>query len=115
MVRRTYRIQMQTPLGSRAGTMEVQIEEPRLWGNLNVLKHVEPFEGTIDASGACRIRGTLVTLMSSIPYTASGQLTPDSLSLFLEGGRNLFPVTGTVCPEEKKAPPAETAKERKCL
>lgn len=96
MLRRKYHIQMQTPLGSRAGTLEVQIDEDKVRGYLNVLKNLNPFEGTIDENGYCSIRGTLVTLMSSIPYTATGQITPNSLSLSLKGGRNLIPITGTI-------------------
>lgn len=66
MFRRKYHIQMQTPLGNRAGTLEVQIEENKIRGHLDVLKHLEPFEGNIDKNGYCSISGTLVTLMSSI-------------------------------------------------
>ncbi|MGM9618881.1 MAG: hypothetical protein ACI3W8_03435 [Oscillospiraceae bacterium] len=96
MLRRKYHIQMRTPLGERAGTLEVQIEKDRVRGYLDVLKHLEPFEGNIDESGHCSISGTLVTLMSTIPYTAAGQITADSLHLTLKGGRNRFCVTGTV-------------------
>ena len=106
---------MQTPLGSRSGTLEVQIENSQIRGHLDVLKHLEPFEGNIDENGYCSISGTLVTLMSSIPYTATGQITPDSVRLSLKGGRNLFPITGTIDQEETMTVSAKTIKERKCL
>lgn len=115
MFRRKYHIQMQTPLGSRSGTLEVQIEKNKIRGHLNVLKHLEPFEGSIDENGYCSISGTLVTLMSSIPYTATGQITPDSLRLSLKGGRNLFPITGTIDQEEMMTVSAKAVKERECL
>ncbi len=115
MLRRKYRIQMQTPLGNRSGTLEVQIEKDKIKGHLDVLKHLEPFEGSIDENGRCSISGILVTLMSSIPYTAAGQITPDSLHLSLKGGRNLFPITGTICQEEMMNGSAKAAKECECL
>lgn len=95
MLKRKYHIHMRTPLGDRAGTLEVQIEKGRVRGYLEVLKHLEPFEGSIDESGQCRISGTLVTLMRTIPYTATGRITAEALQLSLQGGRDRFPVTGT--------------------
>ncbi|MGN0799910.1 MAG: hypothetical protein ACI4NU_05700 [Christensenellales bacterium] len=115
MCKRKYQIQMRTPLGNRTGTLEVQIEKNIIKGHLDVLKHLEPFEGNIDENGHCSINGRLVTLMSAIPYTATGQITPDSLHLSLKGGRNLFPITGTVCQENGTNVPAEAVKERECL
>ncbi|MGN0564168.1 MAG: hypothetical protein ACI4LH_05445 [Candidatus Heritagella sp.] len=105
MIRRIYRIQMHTPLGSRPGTMEVLIEKNTVRGYLDILRHLEPFEGSIDENGRCRIRGILVTLLSRIPYTATGRITPDVLDLSLRGGQNRFPVRGTVCREEPDRPP----------
>lgn len=96
MFKRSYHIQMHTPLGRRAGTLEVQIEKNKVRGYMNVLAHREPFEGSIDENGNCSFSGTLVTLMSTIPYTASGQITPELLELSLKGGQNLFPITGSV-------------------
>ncbi|MGN0314247.1 MAG: hypothetical protein ACI4EG_05600 [Fusicatenibacter sp.] len=102
MLRRKYQIQMKTPLGTRTGTMDIQIDKGKLRGHLDVLKRAELLEGNIDENGYCSISGTLVTLMSSIPYTATGQITPDSLCLSLTDGRNVFLLTGTLCQEEKK-------------
>lgn len=95
MLRRKYDVQMRTPLGSRSGTLEVEIEKGRVTGSLDVLKHAEPIEGSIDEAGTCCLRGKMITLMSTIPYTATGQMTMDSLELFLRGGRNVFHMTGT--------------------
>lgn len=79
--------------------LEVQIERDRATGRLEILKHREPFDGSVDADGYCRITGRLVTLMQTIPYTATGRMMPDSLSLRLEGGRNIFRITGVIHPE----------------
>ncbi len=98
MLERKYRILMQTPIGDRAGTLEVQIEQNKIHGYLDMLNHSEPFVGSIDEEGCCCIRGRLITLMNTIPYTASGHITPDSLHLLLKGGRHLFPITGVLYP-----------------
>lgn len=96
----TYQIRMQTPMGERTGTMEVQFEGGSISGRLNLLQHSEPFEGSIGPDGACRISGRLITLMSTIPYTATGRITPEAVELSLQGGRSCFAVTGTACNEE---------------
>lgn len=100
MSRRKYSILMHTPIGGRAGTLEIQIERNKVRGYLDVLKHSEPFEGNIDENGNCCISGRLITLMNVIPYTATGQIAQDSLDLFLKGGQNVFYVTGTISKEE---------------
>ena len=103
MFKRKYHIQMHTPLGSRAGTLEAHIEKDMLKGYLDVLKNQEPFEGSIDEDGRCSFRGTLVTLMRSIPYTATGQMTAAAVELYLNGGRDVFSITGTADNEETSA------------
>ncbi|MGN0203534.1 MAG: hypothetical protein ACI4BB_03250 [Coprococcus sp.] len=102
MLKRKYQIVMQTPIGGRAGTLEIQIEQNTISGYMNLLKRSEPFEGSIDENGYCSIRGKLITLMNTIPYTATGQITMDSLDLSLQGGRNRFSVKGTVIKEDQE-------------
>lgn len=64
-------------------------------GQLDILRHREPFEGTIDSDGNCQINGKLITLMRTINYVATGQITSDSLSLSLIDGRHVLKITGT--------------------
>ncbi|MGN0986090.1 MAG: hypothetical protein ACI4OU_06295 [Candidatus Enterenecus sp.] len=100
MFKRTYRVLMRTPIGDRWGTMEVQIERNRATGRLNILKRTEPFDGSVDENGDCRLTGRLVTLTQTIPYTATGRILPDSLQLRLEGGRHMFPMMGVADSQE---------------
>lgn len=100
MLRRKYCILMKTPMGDRKRTMDVQIEQNKATGHLDILKHAEPFDGSVDANGYCRITGKLVTLMQTIPYTATGRMLPDSLHLSLQGGRNTFHITGIISSEK---------------
>lgn len=105
MPQRIYSIILQTSIGDRPGTMEVQIGTGRVNGRLNVLKQSEPFEGSVDENGNCRIRGRLVTLRSSLPYIASGEMGADSLRLYLEGEGFAFPVVGTILQPGRSASP----------
>lgn len=102
MLKRKYHILMHTPIGDRAGTLEIQIDRDKVNGYLNVLKHAEPFEGWIDENGYCHIKGKLITLMNTIPYTATGQILPESLTLSLNGGRSIYNMTGIISREESK-------------
>lgn len=95
MRRRKYQVQMETPLGRRAGMMEVEIENHVVTGYLDVLSHAEPIAGSIQEGGRCCLTGRLITLLNVIPYTATGQITMDSVELLLTGGRNVFRLTGT--------------------
>ena len=92
---RLYDILMQTPLGKRSGTMQIRIADSRVSGMLAIMKHSEPFEGTVDAEGNCTIRGLLVTLLRRIPYTAVGTIRDGALRLSLTGERNTFEIRGT--------------------
>lgn len=106
-----YRIRMQTPMGERIGTMDAAIERGAVTGRMNLLHHSEPFEGSIDPEGKCSISGRLVTLMRTIPYTATGQITPEQVELSLQGGRNSFVITGKACNETDDNLVSHTGKE----
>ena len=68
MLERKYRILMQTPIGDRAGTLEVQIEQNKIHGYLDMLNHSEPFVGSIDEEG-CNDRLLLGTFCRRIQET----------------------------------------------
>lgn len=93
----TYDITMQTYLGAKKGFIRVQNHGGVLNGTVDILKHTEPFTGTIDENGNFSISGTMVTLMRHTDITATGTITPDGIQLTVQDGRNTFPVTGTLC------------------
>lgn len=101
MGKQSYQIIMQTPLGARYGTMSVTLADQTVSGTMEILKHMEPFSGTIDENGDCRITGRMVTLMRSIDFTAEGNITPESVHLTVQGGRNSFELHGK-CISKKK-------------
>lgn len=107
MWNRQYAVTMQTPIGSRYGTMTVAVDHNRVDGILNILKKADHFDGDIHENGDCRLNGTLTTLMRTIPYEATGRITENALLLTLKGEREMFELSGSaVVPlsSEKKEP-----------
>ncbi|MGN0114182.1 MAG: hypothetical protein ACI396_02530 [Acutalibacteraceae bacterium] len=92
-----YNIVMHTPLGKKYGTLFADVTDNTVSGWLDILKHKERFEGTIDSDGNCTISGTIVTLMRSVKYTATGKMTSTAVALKLQGERNVFELTGVAC------------------
>ena len=92
-----YDICMNTPIGVRVGHMTVLRSMDTVNGYLDILKHSEPFEGTIDSDGNCKITGKIITLMRTINYAATGKITSDSLSLSLTDDCHVLKITGTAC------------------
>lgn len=98
-----YSVVMHTPLGKKYGTLTAVVSDNSVSGWLDVLKHRERFEGRIDNDGNCEIAGKLITLMRTIPFTATGKMTFGEINLQLSDGRNVFKLTGSVCPKADKA------------
>lgn len=97
----TYRINMKTPLGERKGTLTVEKNGELLSGYLDILRHREPFAGTVDETGNCRIAGVFITLIRRVSYVATGRISDASLCLQVKEGRNTFELQGEVCSESE--------------
>lgn len=102
MMEKTYNIFMHTPLGKKKGTLTASIKGDMLSGWLDILEHRQPFEGTVDEAGNCQISGSFVTLMRTVSYIAAGKITSSSVNLQMKGERNVFEVSGIVCPESEE-------------
>lgn len=92
-----YDVRMSTPIGIRLGHMTVLCNSDTVSGHLDILRHSEPFEGTIDSDGNCKIFGKIITLMRTVSYEATGKITPDSLELSITDDRHILKITGTPC------------------
>lgn len=90
-------VHMNTPIGVRLGHMTVLLNLDTVSGHLDILKHREPFEGTIDSDGNCKISGKIITLMRTISYEATGKITPDGLELSITDDRHILKIIGTPC------------------
>jgi hypothetical protein len=88
---------MRTPVGTRTGRMTVFCNTDTVSGRLDILNHSEPFEGTMDRDGNCRLYGKIITLMRAIEYEAIGKIAHDSLELSIIDDRYIFEITGTPC------------------
>lgn len=100
----TYQIYMYTPLGKKSGKMCVKKTGNALEGWLNILQHNEPFEGTVDEMGNCRISGSFITLMRTVSFVAVGKILDSTVCMYIRDGRNVFELSGTVCREEEDIP-----------
>lgn len=102
MSKRTYTIYMQTPLGKKEGTLLAERNGQELSGWLDILKHREPFEGTVDKDGNCRISGEFVTLIRRVAYSATGQISDTAICLKIKDDRNVFELSGVACMESEE-------------
>ena len=101
MKKRKYDITMNTPIGSRYGTINLILKDNCISGTLNLVEHSEPLSGSIDSDGNCKIYGNLITLMRTIEYTAIGRVSEKAIELSLQGERNIFKITGIAIPESE--------------
>ena len=74
-MKKVYDVVLETSVGKRIGTMDVNNDCDLISGVLHILKQAEPFTGKVDDAGKCRIQGNLSTLMRRIPYFAVGKIT----------------------------------------
>lgn len=102
MSEQKYYVSLHTPLGRRNGTLLARMNGSALTGTLTILNHTQPFTGEVDERGNCKISGTFITLVRTVPYIATGQISDTALTLDLSGDRNHFKLSGSVCPEEEE-------------
>ena len=91
-----YDILLSTSLGKKQGELSTQIENGKIRGYLSLLGHTEPINGEIDENGNCTLAGKLVTLLNTIPFTASGTIRNNSLRLRINGKRGFYEMLGTL-------------------
>ena len=100
MLERVYLICLRTPLCLKRGIMRVERSDNVLSGELELMGHCKPFYGIADETGGCSIAGTIITLMRTVPYTASGTIEEGTIRLRVKDEKNTFELSGTVCEEE---------------
>ncbi|MGN0327059.1 MAG: hypothetical protein ACI4DW_12155 [Lachnospiraceae bacterium] len=100
MKEQRYSVCMNTLLGKKHGILFARITEDIVNGWLDILGHREPFAGTIDEAGNCSITGTIITLMRTVYFSATGRLTETSVFLRIQGERHVFELNGISDPEK---------------
>ena len=98
-----YQIVMRTPIGAKHGKMTARVEGISVSGSIELLKHREPYTGTINDGGDCAITGQLVTLMRTLPFSGRGRINADSVFLSIEGGRERFEIEGIPVSAKKES------------
>lgn len=100
-MKQKYDIVMKTPLGARYGTILLKRENNHLFGEIDLLKTSQPFDGTVDENGNCSFCGTLVSLVRTIHYKAVGKISENTIELRLSGQRNEFNISGVAVNEKE--------------
>lgn len=95
MKRYEYKVELDTELGKRSGTMRFCVHGTRIEGVLSLLRHTEPFCGHVNADGSCTLEGKIVTLLKEIAYSATGKIYRDALQLKLRLGASDCTLSGT--------------------
>ena len=98
-----YSINMHTPLGIRQGKLLAVTRQNQISGTIEILEHTEPFEGSIEADGTCKIKGCLTSLMKKLEYVALGKVTPTAIKLMMHSENSSFKISGDALPEEGEA------------
>lgn len=102
MNEKNYRINMQTPLGKRWGTLLLRVSEGYVEGELNMFQKITSVTGTISDKCQISLEGELKTLLDSIRYSATGSISGRILLLNLEtDSGQIFPVIGEEIPVEE--------------
>lgn len=95
-----YKVVLDTELGEKIGTMQIMINENKIHGFLNLLKHTEPLYGNINTDGCCTLHGKIVTLIKEVDYTATGYIRANELMLGLKMGANSYLLKGVLLNQE---------------
>lgn len=94
MKEQKYNIVLYVPLGKRYGTMTVCMEREMIRGEINIMQHLEQFEGKQYPDGSVEISGRLKTLVRLIYYKGSGMISPTNVRLLLDTGEDIFEIEG---------------------
>lgn len=79
-----YRICLTVPLGRRNGIMLLKQSNGQFTGWLDVLGQKTAFSGTLSGNGQLTLSGVLQTLVSTLPYTATGTVRGRQILLKLK-------------------------------
>lgn len=96
----SYKIIMETQLGSKQGTMVYEVEKGEISGSLNILGKEEAIHGELHDDGKCKLYGRFITRMRTVEYTAEGYADSEKIDLMMHGESNCFYISGIAFPFE---------------
>ena len=95
MTEKQYRICMSVPLGRRVGVMTVRESGGEVSGWFELMNHRNDFIGLLTDDGCLTLSGVLHTLISTIKYTAVGEIRGRELTLSLKTAAGAYyPISG---------------------
>ena len=95
MSEKKYRVSLTAPLGERSGILTLRGSDGKLDGWLEVMQRRNPCSGTLSPGGQLALSGRLQTLVSSVPYTATGIISGRRILLNLKTSTGAYyPVSG---------------------
>ena len=81
----------------------IQQEGSCLTGWLEILRHKERIDGSVDENGNCQIKGIFITLLNTVPFVATGRMTDSCIHLFMEDQENRrFQMSGNLYIVDKR-------------
>ena len=89
-----YDLVMDAPLGKRRGNLELMVEKNWMNGYLTMFTRTIPIRnGHLDRK-RISFDGEMKTLMKTLPYKASGTISPSTVNLVIATEQGEYPVTG---------------------
>ena len=95
MHERVFQIIMRVPLGERKGQISFRQKGQKLEGTFEVMGNKNPFRGKMLSETALEIEVVLLTIIRSIPFTATGNIENRKLSMTLKEARHTYYIEGT--------------------
>ena len=91
---RIYAVELHTPLGRRAGRLELQRLGDALNGVLSLMKSENPVRGRISADGMCSLTGSIRTRIGVYAFEGEGISAPDRIEMLLRVKGVSLPLRG---------------------
>lgn len=94
-MKRTYKIRMNVPLGSRDGTLTFTIDKnQKINGVIKLFEKKTLFSGELTSDGDISFAGKLIALTRSFDYVAQGTICGTKIQLTINGEHDSFAVLG---------------------
>lgn len=89
-----YRIEMAVPLGTRHGSLYLDVIDHLVVGQLTLFAHTMPIDAGSCYGGTVEFRGCMKTLMYTMKYTASGKINRSHAELDFTTEKGSFHAVG---------------------
>lgn len=97
MIDGTYRIEIDTPLGRKPGTVALRADGDKALGDIDApLIGKQSVEGKLEDENTFSAQGAFkLKLVGKVAYTLKGEVTGDTLRVFIESSKGNFELEGS--------------------